>query len=140
MDELDRPRQRNATIFTNITGALAELGINRTLLQVRDKFKKLKYLYLQERKRLQFCGQSSRSQFRFWEEMHRLMGDRPVAVSSDHLLESSSSQTSCEIPAPSIQYGNCTSHHLLFKTKICYSGKVSLTFDIRLIFDSANPT
>ncbi|MGH0124465.1 UNVERIFIED_CONTAM: hypothetical protein FKN15_018785 [Acipenser sinensis] len=105
MDKLDRPHQRNATIFTSIPGALAELGINRTLLQVRDKFKKLKYLYLQERKSLQSSGQSSRSQFQFGEEMHRLMGDRPVAVASDHLLESSSSQASCEIPAPSIQYG-----------------------------------
>ncbi|MGH0118776.1 UNVERIFIED_CONTAM: hypothetical protein FKN15_062238 [Acipenser sinensis] len=94
MESLYRPRQRNVNIYTQVLNALTEIGIQRSTLQVRDKFKKLKYSYLQERNQVWQSGEHSGSQFCFWEEMHVLMGQRPVAVAGDNVLDTSPSAQS----------------------------------------------
>ncbi|MGH0150348.1 UNVERIFIED_CONTAM: hypothetical protein FKN15_051146 [Acipenser sinensis] len=80
MNQLDRPKQRNQHVYQQVVDALSRRGIERTVPQARDKFKKLKQSYLQERARRCRSGEAGQSRFRFWEEMNSLLGRRPVAA------------------------------------------------------------
>ncbi|RXM90823.1 Zinc finger and SCAN domain-containing protein 29 [Acipenser ruthenus] len=80
MSRLDRPKQRNQHVYQQVVNALSRRGTERTVPQARDKFKKLKQSYLQERARRCRSGEAGQSRFRFWEEMNGLLGRRPVAA------------------------------------------------------------
>lgn len=100
MRQLDRPKLRNSFVYQKVVDALSSQGIERTIPQTRDKFKKLKQSYLQERARRSRSGEGGRAQFRFWEEMDCLLGQRPVASVKARLIDTSQ---------PSISAASCSS-------------------------------
>ncbi|XP_041097378.1 uncharacterized protein LOC121308794 isoform X2 [Polyodon spathula] len=100
MRQLDRPKLRNSFVYQKVVDALSNQGIERTVPQTRDKFKKLKQSYLQERARRSRLGEEGRSQFRFWEEMNCLLGQRAVASVTACLIDTSQ---------PSMSAASCTS-------------------------------
>ncbi|MGH0142544.1 UNVERIFIED_CONTAM: hypothetical protein FKN15_019723 [Acipenser sinensis] len=112
MRQLDRPKLRNSFVYQKVVDALSSQGIERTIPQTRDKFKKLKQSYLQERARRSRSGEGGRAQFRFWEEMDCLLGQRPVASVKARLIDTSQpsiSAASCSSPN---QEGSSTSTSL----------------------------
>ncbi|KAK6491176.1 hypothetical protein HHUSO_G5925 [Huso huso] len=100
MRQLDRPKLRNSFVYQKVVDALSSQGIERTIPQTRDKFKKLKQSYLQERARRSRSGEGGRAQFRFWDEMDCLLGQRPVASVKARLIDTSQ---------PSISAASCSS-------------------------------
>ncbi|XP_041093573.1 uncharacterized protein LOC121305943 [Polyodon spathula] len=105
MNRLDRPKQRNQHVYKQVVEALSKRGIDRTVPQARDKFKKLKQSYLQERARRCCSGEAGQSRFRFWEEMNGLLGQRPVAAhlsdTSQHAASEASSSCLDQDPSSS---------------------------------------
>ncbi|MGH0147698.1 UNVERIFIED_CONTAM: hypothetical protein FKN15_011346 [Acipenser sinensis] len=107
MNQLDRPKQRNQHVYQQVVDALSRRGIERTVPQARDKFKKLKQSYLQERARRCRSGEAGQSRFRFWEEMNSLLGRRPVAAAhltgtSQHAAPEASSSCLDRDPSASV--------------------------------------
>ncbi|KAK1152048.1 hypothetical protein AOXY_G31607 [Acipenser oxyrinchus oxyrinchus] len=107
MSQLDRPKQRNQHVYQQVVDALSRRGIERTVPQARDKFKKLKQSYLQERARRCRSGEAGQSRFRFWEEMNSLLGRRPVAAAhltgtSQHAAPEASSSCLDQDPSTSV--------------------------------------
>ncbi|KAK6466756.1 hypothetical protein HHUSO_G35872 [Huso huso] len=107
MSRLDRPKQRNQHVYQQVVNALSRRGIERTVPQARDKFKKLKQSYLQERARWCRSGEAGQSRFRFWEEMNSLLGRRPVAAAhftgtSQHAAPQASSSCLDQDPSTSV--------------------------------------
>ncbi|XP_058873626.1 uncharacterized protein LOC117971215 [Acipenser ruthenus] len=124
MSRLDRPKQRNQHVYQQVVNALSRRGTERTVPQTRDKFKKLKQSYLQERARRCRSGEAGQSRFRFWEEMNGLLGRRPVAAAhltgtSQHAAPQASSSCLDQDPSTSVTTASQSairSHSLLQST------------------------
>ncbi|MGH0117279.1 UNVERIFIED_CONTAM: hypothetical protein FKN15_032246 [Acipenser sinensis] len=61
LSQFDHPKQHNKHVYQQVVDALSERGIERTVPQARDKFKKMKQSYLQERARRCRSGEEGRS-------------------------------------------------------------------------------
>ncbi len=78
---LDGKHQRNAQIFQEVRAELILKGYDKPWTILRNKWKSLKQKYMAEKRKLGRSGAGGKSTFRYFDDMDRILGQRPIVTS-----------------------------------------------------------
>ena len=86
MDRIDGRKSRNEELFKEVHETLVEAGVNRTVDQIKTRWKALKTLYYRAKANNSKSG-SAPTSFPFFAQMDDFMGDRPLANFDRHSVD-----------------------------------------------------
>ncbi|KAL0149633.1 hypothetical protein M9458_055160 [Cirrhinus mrigala] len=95
---------RNKSVFEDISAAMAEKGYRRSWLQCQRKVKALKSKYKEVKDHNSKSG-NGRITFQFYDQMDRILGDKP-SVTLTNVLDSSQDREDTDISTGR----NCHAH------------------------------